>query len=91
MDVLAGIELAPVLCRLLLAWESGILGSPPTRLESCPPSRGNPGFSSPPTRLESCPPSRGNPGFSSPPHALGELPALTWIAAAARHLFRVVL
>jgi hypothetical protein len=46
-DVLAGIELAPVLCRLLLAWESGILVAR---------------------------------------HALGELPALTWIAAAARHL-----
>jgi hypothetical protein len=51
-DVLAGIELAPALCRLLLAWESGILVAR---------------------------------------HALGELPALTWIAAATRHLFRVVL
>jgi hypothetical protein len=51
-DVLAGIELAPALCRLLLAWEFGILVAR---------------------------------------HALGELPARTWIAAATRHLFRMVL
>ena len=35
--------------------------------------------------------SRGNPGFSSPGTRLESCPPFTWIAAATRHLFRVVL